>query len=211
VEATPASTSRTRGRILAAAAIVPCMAAAAVMVASEIVYKRPAVGLDFGVPSTSHMLLVLFVLAALTFVATFTAIRQGRHGMGSDWLLLVMIAGLTTPIYAALTLGNPVHDIGLAGPSGVVLSTWGFRCLLLAGLVGVLTLASFTIALRRAAPVASRLRGAALGAAAGAWAGVAVFIFCPSSDQQHLLVGHVLPVLAFTLLGAAGISRALRP
>ena len=60
-------------------------------------------------------------------------------------------------------------------------------------------LAIFAVALRRAVAVASGLRGAALGAAAGAWGGLAVFAFCPSGETQHLLVGHVLPVALFTV------------
>jgi hypothetical protein len=57
--------------------------------------------------------------------------------------------------------------------------------------VGLLVLAAFAGALRRAAPAASRLRGAALGAAASAWAGLTVFLFCPAGAHRHLLVGHV--------------------
>ena len=72
-------------------------------------------------------------------------------------------------------------------------------------------LAIFAVTLRRAVAVASGLRGAALGAAAGAWGGLAVFAFCPSGELQHLLVGHVLPVALFTLLGGIGLARALRP
>jgi len=72
-------------------------------------------------------------------------------------------------------------------------------------------LLSFAAALRRSAPVASRLRGAALGAAAGAWAGLGIFIYCPATEYHHLLVGHVLPIAALTLLGLAAIPRALRP
>ena len=72
----------------------------------------------------------------------------------------------------------------------------------------LLVLVSFTAALRRSAPVASRLRGAALGAAAGAWAGLGVFLFCPATDHRHLLVGHVLPIAIFTLLGLAAVPRS---
>jgi hypothetical protein len=211
VDGTPASSSRTHTRIAASVAAVPCLTGVAVIVASEIVYGRQGVGLDFGVHSTSQMLLVLFSLIALTFLTTFAAVRQGKHGLGSGVLALMMIVGLAMPIYAALTVVDPVHDNGLLGPSGLVLSPWGYRCLTLAATVGVVVLASFTMALRRSAPVASRLRGAALGAAAGVWAGVGVFIFCPSGHEQHLLVGHVLPILAFTLLGAIATPRALRP
>jgi hypothetical protein len=54
------------------------------------------------------------------------------------------------------------------------------------------------------------LRGGTLGAAAGAWAGLGIFIFCPSGDPWHLLVGHVLPIVAVTLLGFIVIPRVLR-
>src|SRR5262249_57934019 len=90
-------------------------------------------------------------------------------------------------------------------------SPWGLRCLSIATAVGLLVLVTFTAALRRSVPVASRLRGAALGAAAGAWAGLSVFIFCPAIELRHLLVGHLLPIAALTLVGLAAIPRALRP
>lgn len=95
--------------------------------------------------------------------------------------------------------------------TAVEISPWGARCMVIAALVGAAALGAFVAALRWAAPVATRARGAALGAAAGAWAGFAVFVFCPSSDTQHLLVGHVLPVLVFTLPGVLAAVRALRP
>jgi hypothetical protein len=67
------------------------------------------------------------------------------------------------------------------------------------------------VALRRAVAVAIRPRGAALGAAAGAWGGLAVFVFCPSGEPQHLLIGHVLPIALFTLLGGVALTKVLRP
>jgi hypothetical protein len=72
-------------------------------------------------------------------------------------------------------------------------------------------MAIFAVALRRAVAVASGLRGAAIGAAAGAWGGLAVFVFCPSGELQHLLVGHVLPIALCTLLGGIALSSVLRP
>jgi hypothetical protein len=159
VARTPASSIRTHTRIAASVAAVSYLAGGAVIIASQIVYGRQGVGLDFGVHSTSHMLLVLFSLVALTFFTTFAAVRQGKHGLGSGVLALMMIVGLAIPIYAGLTVVSPVHD----------------------------------------------------NAAAGLWAGVGVFIFCPSGNEQHLLVGHVLPILAFTLLGAIATPHALRP
>jgi hypothetical protein len=119
------------------------------------------------------------------------------------------IAILAAPSYAVLTLINPIHA-GDPLPPAVFISPWGVRCLLLCALVGSSVLLSFTLALRQAVPVAPSARSGALGATAGVWAGLAVFVFCPSADFAHLLLGHVLPVLAFTLLGCAALPRVLR-
>jgi len=114
------------------------------------------------------------------------------------------------PTYAALVLLEPVH----AGEPVLVpvpISPWGFRCAVVATTIATLVLAIFAAALRHSVPVASRLRGAALGAAAGAWAGLGLFVFCADSRLPHLLIGHVLPIVAFTLLGLFGLPRLLRP
>jgi len=105
----------------------------------------------------------------------------------------------------------PLEGSGATAASLAELSPWALRWLAIAVTVGLLVFVSFTAALRRSAPVASRLRGAALGAAEGAWAGLGVFLFCPTTDHRHLLVGHVLPIAIFTLLGLAAVPRALRP
>jgi hypothetical protein len=213
IENTPAATTRTRTLILAAVAIVPALTTLVVAIASEAVYGRPAAGLDIDVTSPAGMLVILALLAGLTLVATLFALWQGRSGLGIASMWLVSIAVLVAPVYAALTVLQPLHsgaadDIAL---TGVAISPWGWRCIFIATVVSASVLAIFAVALRRAVAVASGLRGAALGAAAGAWGGLAVFAFCPSGDTQHLLVGHVLPVALFTLLGGVGLARALRP
>ena len=65
------------------------------------------------------------------------------------------------------------------------------------------------VAATPAAKTTTRLR--TIVAAAGAWAGLGIFIYCPATEYHHLLVGHVLPIAALTLLGLAAIPRALRP
>jgi hypothetical protein len=209
VESERASSTSMRVRVIVAVLVASCLTAAVVLMASAIVYQRPAVGLYFAARSTPHLLLAFFLLIGLTLTATFIAISRGRRGFGSGLVSLLVVAGLVAPAYAALVLVSPVHTDG-PNPASVVISPWGGRCLLISSIVGGLVLASFTIALRRSAPVASWLRGGALGAAAGAWAGLGTFMFCPSGDPQHLLLGHVLPVIAFTLVGFAAIPRALR-
>lgn len=213
VETTPAATTRTRTRIFAALAIVPLLATAVVLIASEVVYGEPTAGLHIDVSSVVAMLTILGLLAALAVASTLFALWQGRDGLGIGSISLVSIAALVVPVYAALTVLRPLHS-GAADAvalTGVAISPWGLRCLFVATLVGVPTLAILAAALRRAAAVSSSLRGAALGAAAGAWGGFAVFVFCPSGNLQHLLVGHVLPIAIFTLIGGVALTRALRP
>lgn len=204
VESTPAATTRTRTRIIAALAIVPALTTVVVLIASGLVYGQPAAGLDIDIASSVAALTTLSLLIGLALASTVFALWQGRSGLGIASLWLVSIAALVAPVYAALTVLQPLHsgaadDVSL---TGVAISPWGLRCIFVASVVGASVLAIFAVTLRRAVAVAVGLRGAALGAAAGGWAGLAVFAFCPSGDLQHLLVGHVLPIALLTLLGA---------
>jgi hypothetical protein len=211
VAVTSASRISTGLRITVAMAIVPLVTAAVVLVASQIVYHRPALRIHMGTPVTSQLLIVLLLIVGLTLSATLISVGRGERGLGSGVMSLFLVALLVTPIYAMLTLISPLEASEAAPASLAKLSPWAPHCLAIAAAVGLLVLITFTAALRRAAPVASRLRGAALGATAGAWAGLGVFIFCPATELRHLVVGHVLPIAAFTLLGLAAVPRALRP
>jgi hypothetical protein len=213
VEALPAATTRTRTRIFAALALVPALTVAVVLIASEVVYGEPAAGLHVDVSSATAMSTILASLAVLAVASTLLALWQGNDGFGIGSISLTSIAALVVPVYAALTVLRPLHsgaadDVAL---TGVAISPWGLRCLFVATAVSVPVLAILAAALRRASAVSSRLRGAALGAAAGAWGGVAVFVFCPSGNLQHLLVGHVLPIALFTVLGVVALTRVLEP
>jgi hypothetical protein len=208
VAATPAATTSTRVRVGIAMVVVPLVTAAVVLVASQLVYDRPALRTGMGTTPTFELLIVLLVVG-LTLAATLVTVARGTRGLGSGVVPLLLVALLVTPLYAVLALAIPLHTSQAAAASIAELSPWGLRCLALASVVGLLVLVSLTAALRRSAPVAARLRGAALGAAAGTWAGLAVF--CPAVEHRHLLVGHVLPIAVFTLIGLAMIPRALRP
>jgi hypothetical protein len=203
VESTPAATTRTRTRIIAALAIVPALTTVFVLIASGFVYGQPAAGLDVDVASSAAALTTLSLLIGLALASTVFALWQGSSGLGIASMWLVSIAALVAPVYAALTVLQPLHS-GAADHvslTGVAISPWGLRCILVASVVGISVLAIFAVTLHRAVAVAVGLRGAALGAAAGSWAGLAVFAFCPSGELQHLLVGHVLPIVLLTLCG----------
>jgi hypothetical protein len=203
VESTPAATTRTRTRIIAALAIVPALTTVFVLIASGLVYGQPAAGLDIDVASSAAALTTLSLLIGLVLASTVFALWQGSSGLGIASMWLVSISALVAPVYAALTVLQPLHSGAAddASLTGVAISPWGLRCILVASIVGASVLAIFAVALRRAVAVAVGLRGAALGAAAGSWAGLAVFAFCPSGELQHLLVGHVLPIVLLTLCG----------
>jgi hypothetical protein len=124
--------------------------------------------------------------------------------------LLAIAAVAVAPLYTVVTqvapLGTAVGDAAARA-----LHPLGLPCALVAFAVGALVLAAFGTSLRRAVPAAPVHRAAAVGGAAGAWAGVALFLQCPAKDALHLLVGHSLPVAAFALLGAIALPRLLRP
>ena len=211
VRNTAAPRAGAQWRIAIAVSLAAVMAGAVVMLASQLVYHRYASGLEVEIPSAPYLLQVLLFLVALTFVATLIAMWRGRSGLGSGAISLYLASGLVAPIYAALVLVSPVHmHTHEAVLSDVTISRWGLRCFVISAIVGLPVLATFTVALRRSIPTASGLRGAAIGTAAGAWAGLSVFIFCPSGDLLHMLVGHILPIVAFTLVGIVAIPRILR-
>jgi hypothetical protein len=211
VRSTAAPRAGAQRRIAIAVSLAAAMALTVVVLASQLVYHRYASGLEVAAPSAPYLLQVLLLLVALTFDATVIAMWRGRNGLGSGAISLYLASGLVAPIYAALVLISPVHmHTDEAVLSDVMISRWGLRCLVISAIVGLLVLTTFTVALRRSIPTASTLRGAAIGTAAGAWAGLSVFIFCPSGDLLHILVGHILPIVAFTLVGIVFIPRMLR-
>jgi hypothetical protein len=210
IETTPAARMRTPVRTKIALAIIFVLSATILLLVSEFVYDKQAVGLRVDVVSPSRLVWATCLLLALTIASTTVALWRGRSGLGASAAFLAGAATFVAPLYAALVLASPIHFRN-GGVPLVEISPWGVRCAAIAAVIGATALVGFASALRRAAPVASSLRGATLGAAAGAWAGLAVFIFCPSGDPLHLLLGHALPVAGFTLLGALALARALRP
>jgi len=96
---------------------------------------------------------------------------------------------------------------------GIIVAQWplrvGFQCLSMSLEVGALPLLVLVLTRRGTAPTHPGLTGAALGATAGAWAGVVVDLWCPIPDASHVLIGHVLPVLLLAETGALLGKRML--
>ena len=210
VQAQRTSTLRPQFKNAVALSVASILAAGVVLTASQIVYGNQAVGLHAGARSARLLAFIAVALLVLTIAATAAALWRGRSGLGASTAILSAVAVMTAPLYALLALSFPVHEVAATAGS-VSISPWGARCFVIASLVGALVLACFTVAMRAAAPIATRIRSMVLGSAAGAWAGLAVFVFCPSGESLHLVIGHVLPVAAFTTLGAVALPTILRP
>jgi hypothetical protein len=206
---TPSSSVGTRARITTALCCALGLTVVAVLTASQLVYHRYAAGLEFQAASQSSMVTDLILLSALTVVVTVAATSRRHTGFGFPAGALLLTSVMVAPLYAILVAAGPAHTLA-ADAVDVAISTWGLRCLSLSAVTGLTVFASLALALRGSIAAGSAWRGAAIGATAGAWAGFAVFLFCPSDDLRHLLIAHVLPIVGFTVLGGTTITRLLR-
>ena len=136
---------------------------------------------------------------------------SGRSPLGRSRPALAVLAAL------APTLALSISAIGIVlypdTWSGVLAPQNHAMCMMFGLAMGAAPLAAMMFHLRGLDPVSPHVRGAALGATAGAWAGTGAMLLCPHHTLAHVLVGHVLPVVLFALIGAivGGRVLALRP
>jgi len=86
----------------------------------------------------------------------------------------------------------------------------GFRCLRMGVVVGALPLFALLASYRGTEPLRPATTGAAFGAGAGLASAVLVDLWCPVGYLPHLLLGHVLPIVALAGIGALLGWRLLR-
>ena len=135
----------------------------------------------------------------------------------STWLVLPSRRSMLAPPRGrllAVAIGVPVLV-------GLWLALWhttypdpfvrtGLRCFALTAMTAPWPFAVLASASRRVEPRHPRTVGAALGAAAGAWAALMVELWCPLAAHDHVLVGHLLPLVGLALAGAAAGARLFR-
>jgi hypothetical protein len=139
--------------------------------------------------------------------ATWWAVGRGGSMLGRPAASRVGVAVLT-PV-AMLVLW---WSIARVWPSSLENESGWFaiaQCVVGTGLLGIGPLLSFVYIHRGSEVVRPSLSGAALGAAAGGWAAVALVIICRHASASHMILGHIVPVALMVLIGAAIGARAL--
>ena len=136
----------------------------------------------------------------VALVASWLAFGRGRSMVGRPRSVVVGVAALVVPVlFASIALldrGASAFERGMP-PAGNHAQCFG-----LTALFSLVPLALLILARRGSDPVHPASTGAALGAAAGAWAAVAMAFVCPYAELSHELYGHVAPVALIVLLGA---------
>ena len=167
----------------------------------------------YGIRSDFHGLPVPYVVAQILLpflvavASLFAALSYGKLGLG---LKIGLISGLTVlgPLaFCLIAFGAPVPYV--AGPGA-------------ASLPGILVCFDITVAwtavpllcaalvLPGAFATGARWRSALVGAAIGLFAGATMNLHCPNVAPLHVLMGHGLPVIVATLLGALVLGYRTR-
>lgn len=140
------------------------------------------------------------VLAAIATALT-TKLSTSSAPQRSGWLsrsgrALLGLAAVGIPVALALWI-TAFHDL-YEDP----FQRLGVRCFLLALAAAPWPFAAMIGWRTIIDPHHPALLGAAFGAAAGAWSGVVVVLWCPLSDVGHVARGHLLPFVVFVGAGA---------
>lgn len=146
---------------------------------------------------------ILAGTVALAVTSTWLVLPFRRSMLSPPRGLLLGVAiGVPLLVGAWLVLWHPTyHD---------PFTRSGWRCFALTVLTAPWPFATLAYASRRAEPRHPGTAGAALGAVAGAWAAVMVELWCPLAVHDHVLVGHVLPLLVMALAGSVVGVRMFR-
>jgi len=202
----PEASSSLRARVLAATSATPSQTrrqgrvTAGVLVAASVALGVTVFeGIGGFAHGSGRPLGVTIALAAgwsvVSLVLTWLVVGRGGSTMARRPLLVggaVLVMPFVLFLWMHLFHGTYVEPY----------EAIGLRCLRYTLVISALPLATF-LALRRAVePRYPAVLGAGAGAACAAWAGALVDLWCPLTNSLHVLIGHVAPLVAATLIGA---------
>ena len=167
--------------------------AAAAMLAMYFVWGGPANAA--GRPAPVVAWLAVGTVAVAVAASWFALPAPGSMLPRGGRVLVAVALGVPILIGAWIVLWHSVYTDPF--------QRFGWRCFGLTAATAPWPFAVLVWLSRRFDPVSPQLTGAALGAAAGAWAAVVVELWCPLSVSDHVLVGHVSPLLLLVGLGGA--------
>jgi hypothetical protein len=153
-----------------------------------------------------------FYLAAATSwgaVAVLSMMGALGHERGASWrsrgALLAVALGTPAVLFGAM------FAVAVIAPelTDLYADRTGFKCMGLTMAAAVFPLLALLRLRRQSDPVHPGATGAALGSACGASAGVMVELWCPVASPAHIAIGHVLPIVALSALGALFGARVL--
>ena len=139
---------------------------------------------------------VPLVAAAVTWLL---ATSRGRAGLGAPASWLALGIALATLLFVTATLATAPAD---QDASGLAFADRALRCMVQAGVLGVVSLGVFAIAFRNAFVAASTWRTAAIGVACGALAAATMSLACFHREAMHVLLGHGWMIVAGGVAGA---------
>jgi hypothetical protein len=135
-----------------------------------------------------------FAIAVITLAL---ALGRGPRMLGRARGYLVL-AGIVAPLVFLAWKAGLSAEFTLADASP---TRAGYRCLILTLGFALAPLSALFFIRRGSDPAHPRSLGLALGIGAGTAAAALVDLWCPVGHLRHLVVGHVLPIIALGGLG----------
>jgi hypothetical protein len=180
-------------------------------------------------------LVVSYLVAVLGCLVVFQAAGGVGHSAGRPLyytLLIALGSGAVALLVSRFVLFRSLAMFGRSSTTawlivaGVPLATlfwlgaWnghyvepmqriGYRCLALSLSTGGILLGVALFLQKRTLAGSTGVIGAALGAACAAWGAIFVVLWCPLTNAPHACVGHVLPILLLSVVGAIVGFRVL--
>jgi len=178
------------------------LAFAFVSAGAAILASRPGSG-----PPPAYVFTLFASWAALACASTWAGVGRGRSMLGRPavwrvWVVVVTPAALLAT-WLLVAFAWPQTLRGASGPENHVV------CIGMTLLFAAAPLVAFAALASGSEPVTPRLAGAALGAACGAWGAAAHVLVCRVTDAEHMLVGHILPVILLVAIGTFVGDRVL--
>ncbi len=188
---------RRRARVVAIGFAVPLVVLAVSYFGGPRAHERPP----------GYIATLALAWLPIAWLATWAGVGQGRSMLGRPAAWGISVVALTPAALLATWAGVAnVWPSTLADPSG---PPQHIVCNVMTLIFAVGPLVVFGVLRRRSDPVNPRLTGAAIGAASAAWAALVLHVLCGFTSAEHILLGHIAPVVLITLIGALWTARTV--